>query len=348
MGNNIIDEFFLREHADRIEKDHHEIPICRYIKNRGYHPNLSTLEINGYRFDEYPKRYIDIIGNVVTIRNIETPPPARKSVRGEIHNFRMKSRRNLQLFLQSIDWDRIKTERIIEIALTYSEEIPESGDLVKNHLHRLRKNIMDKYPGTILIWKLEFQGRSVPHYHIIMIAPEEIDLGDYQIMKNGEITYFDRKTKKHHETGVIGFRAYIQHRWNTIVEGPEKHFNAGIHADKVRNPKALPIYLAKYIAKERKADQKDYYQHKVPEWYKSVGRFWGCYNRKLLKRRKQRIFINRDTYEELSEYARNQWKEQNLPDYKGHEYGLTYFARGQDEINKEIMDIVIDNADLKN
>ena len=318
-----------------------------YIKHRGYHPNLSTFKMDGYRLDEYPKRYIEIIGNVVTIRNIETPPPRRKSVRGEINDFSPKSRRSLQKFLQSIDWDKIGTERILEITLTY-QDMPESGALVKSHLHRFRKNILDKYPRTILVWKLEFQKGGRPHYHLIMIAPKEIELGDYQIKRNGKITFFDRKTKEHHETGIVGFRSYTQKRWNTIIEGSEQNFNSGVGVDKVKNPKALPLYLAKYIAKERKADQKDYYQHKVPEWYKSVGRFWGCYNRKLLKRRMQRIYINRETFDELSDYARNQWKEQNLPDYKEHEYGLTYFARGQDEINKEIMDIVIDNADLRN
>ncbi|WP_319561741.1 hypothetical protein [Marispirochaeta sp.] len=56
--------------------------------------------------------------------------------------------------------------------------------------------------------------------------------------------------------------------------------------DSVRNKKGLPHYLAKYIAKERKVSEYGEDQHAVPGWYKSVGRFWGCYNRNLLNIRK--------------------------------------------------------------
>ena len=249
--------------------------------------------------------------------------------------------------LKAIDWESIDTEKILELTLTY-HSIPTSGKVVKEHLHTIRKNIIDRYPDSVLIWKLEFQMRGAPHYHLIMITKSTVELGDYMYKNNQELSYYDRNTKEHKKTGLKGFRSYIQHRWNIILDEDDQHFNSGIQIDKVRNPKGLPHYLTNYIAKERKADSHKEKQHIVPEWYTDVGRFWGIYNRKLLKIKHRRFIIGLDTIEEAEAYFRDQWKKEGLPDYKGHEYGLTYYARSKSEIDKEIMDILIDNEELRN
>ncbi|MFZ7131965.1 MAG: rolling circle replication-associated protein [Eubacteriales bacterium] len=188
---------------------------------------------------------MDTVGNVVMIKNIELPPRTSSSFRGGILGFSNKLRRNLLRFLQSIGWNTIPVERIYEVTLTY-HSMPESGEVVKEHLRKIRKNILDKYRRTILIWKLEFQRRGAPHCHLIMITQHAIELGDYQYVNKDFISFYDRKTKKHLETGIPGFRAYLQFRWNTILEEDDMHFNSGIEVEKVRNPKGFPQYLAKY------------------------------------------------------------------------------------------------------
>ena len=58
---------------------------------------------------------------------------------------------------------------------------------------------------------------------------------------------------------------------------------------------------AKYIAKESEYDT---YQHDVPEWFKNVGRWWGCYNRPALNIIKRRLKITPYTKELLTENIR--------------------------------------------
>ena len=347
MANNIMDEFFLKDHQERLQVEHDGMWETKYIRRHGYHPELSTLAYEGGRLGEYPKRYMEIKGNVVKIRNIQKSPRKKNTLRKDISEFSIKSRRRFMETLKTIDWDAINTERIMEITLTY-HSAPNSGNKVKEHLHALRKNILDRYPGSVLIWKLEFQMRGAPHYHLIMICLKQVDLGDYMYKNEQELSFYDREEKAHKETGVKGFRAYIQHRWNIILDEDDQHFNSGIQIDQVRNPQGLPHYLTNYIAKERKADSHKEKQHKVPEWYTDVGRFWGIYNRKLLKIKHRRFIISEPTYEAVEKYFRDQWKEKGLPDYKGHEYGLNYYARSKKEIDKEVMNILIDNEELMN
>jgi hypothetical protein len=338
----------MKAYEEQLEQDHESIRIYRFITANGYHPNLSLFVPSGPRITEYPRRYIDIQGNVVKIRHIHRKPNSTHSLRDAISEFSMKSRKRLMEFLISIDWDSYDVSRIFEITLTYHENIPRSGTEIKQHRHVLRKNILDKYPGTILIWKLEFQKRGAPHFHMIMIAPHEIKLGDYYCVKDNRLIFFDREEKQHMEKGSFGFRAYMQMRWNAITEEGIMHLNSGIEVEKVRNPKGMPQYLAQYIAGETKISRKKEYQHVVPEHIKNVGRWWGCNNKKLLKIRKMRRVISEETYNQLEEWMRSRWKERELKDYKGHEWGLNYYAMSQSEINSSVIDILLKNEVLRN
>ena len=338
-----------KPYQDRIENEYEEEKIRRFIEAKGYHPNLDLLALRGPRLDEpgYPRRTLEINGGVVKIREIPGKILAKGSGRKGIAKFSMKSRKRFYEFLQSIYWDKYDQNRIFEITLTYHVKFPLDGKEVKKHIHSLRKNIMDKYPDTILIWKLEFQRRGAPHFHLIMIAPCDIELGDYQYWnEDNQITYYDRETKTHHETGIAGFRAYIQTRWNTITAESIEHFNSSIEVDHVRNPKGMPLYLAKYIAKEQKAHSE--YQHIVPEQYKDVGRFWGCYNREGLHIMKKKFLITESTYETMQDLIKTSWKNNNLPEYRTHSWGMNCYTMTKDQIEREVFDILIDHEELRN
>ena len=55
---------------------------------------------------------------------------------------------------------------------------------------------MTAYFGSIIIWKLEFQKRGAAHFHLMIITRETVDLGNYMIIKNKKLQFFDREEKR--------------------------------------------------------------------------------------------------------------------------------------------------------
>ena len=321
MNIKHIEKIYWRE----IEEDYQKGKIEAFIKHTGYHPNLSTLAIRGHRLGEYPKYYYEEIGNVLKVRKILSPPTNSKILRGNITRLSEKSRKRLLEFLISIPWENYDPDQVREVTLTYHENYPDNGKEVKRQLDNFRRDIMRKYPKSIFIWKLEYQKRGAPHFHIILITKKVEELGDYQVIKDGEIYFFDRVEKKRIEVGERGLRAFVQEKWSHHTKDSIEQFNSGIEVEEVRKKESIAFYLCKYIAKDRKATKKEY-QHEVPEWFKNCGRWWGCYNKKLLNIRKKRVKLNNEyEVDEMIEQVKQYWKDNGLPEYKVNEWGVNLY-----------------------
>ena len=82
----------------------------------------------------------------------------------------------------------------------------------------------------------------------------------------------------------------------------------------------MVCYLVWYIGKNKgKAKE---YQHKVPEEYENVGRWWGFYgkNSGLLKMFKQEVHITEEEYEEYKERIIETWRKQGKKyKYRGNQ-----------------------------
>jgi hypothetical protein len=139
--------------------------------------------------------------------------------------------------------------------LTYPEEYPADGRIVKRHWANLRRRLESVGPAGL--WVLEFQRRGAPHIHALSSRLP------------GRLV--NRKTGER-----IDFRSWLSNTWARIVDArnedgePDlKHLVAGTRVELLREKHAAAAYAAKYASK--------WEQKEVPEGFQNVGRFWGTY-----------------------------------------------------------------------
>jgi hypothetical protein len=151
------------------------------------------------------------------------------------------------------------------ITLTYPGDwvtVAPTAEMVKRHLWALCKRYSRAW-GEQLIgpWKLEFQARGAPHFHLSTTPPM------------GFTTVTDPETGQGVE---VDFRRWLSITWADVVAHPDpeerrKHRAAGTGVDyaegiRLTDPRRMAVYFAKYGT----AGIKDY-QHLVPrEWLTSV------------------------------------------------------------------------------
>jgi hypothetical protein len=147
------------------------------------------------------------------------------------------------------------------LTLTYPGDwlaVAPNGEAVKRHLAALAKRYERVWGEPLVcIWKLEFQARGAPHFHLSTTPPM------------GFSTIVDP------DTGVlrsVDFKTWLSHAWAEIVAHPDpeqrcRHRAAGTGVDyaegiKLTDPRRMAVYFAKYGIGGRKD-----YQHRVPpEW----------------------------------------------------------------------------------
>jgi hypothetical protein len=81
--------------------------------------------------------------------------------RGKVTEFSPASRRRLQSLLQKMEFDGG-----VFMTLTYPAEFP-SPAVAKKHLHNFFRKMSRLHPEASAIWRLEFQKRGAPHFHLM-------------------------------------------------------------------------------------------------------------------------------------------------------------------------------------
>lgn len=183
------------------------------------------------------------------------------------------------------------------VTLTYPgdwETVAPDGPTTKAHLRtffeRYKRAWGEPWRG---VWKLEFQRRGAPHYHLLMVPPSGLAStqrrAEYEA-KRALWESADRATRgpsPRWRSAVgdgLGFRAWLSQTWADIVAHPdpeerERHVLAGTgvdftEGDRARDPKRAAVYFGKHGSFAAKD-----YQHKVPKLWEdsglTVGRFWG-------------------------------------------------------------------------
>lgn len=183
------------------------------------------------------------------------------------------------------------------ITLTYPgdwETVAPNGPTVKAHLRtffeRYKRAWGENWRG---VWKMEFQRRGAPHFHLLMVPPSGLAStqrrAEYEA-KRALWESADRATRgpcPRWRSAVgdgLGFRAWLSQTWADIVGHPDpeeraRHVLAGTgvdftEGDRARDPKRAAIYFGKHGSYQAKD-----YQHDVPKLWEdsgqSVGRFWG-------------------------------------------------------------------------
>ena len=206
---------------------------------------------------------------------LETESPDQRSLRDtdsprrQITGWSRKSRARMCRALAEYDYTPIIDGNRIPamVTLTYPgdwEVVAPSGRAVKEHLRNWYRRFEREWDEkAAFIWKLEFQDRGAPHFHLWMAPP-------LMAGRSG-----------------ARFREWCSAAWVSVVNHPDplhrsRHEQAGTGVDtlkglQARDPKRLAIYFTKHSSPNM--DGQKEYQHKVPELWQEPGngpgRFWG-------------------------------------------------------------------------
>jgi hypothetical protein len=200
----------------------------------------------------------------------EAPTPTR-----EITGWSRKSRARMVRTLCELDYVPLFTDStrlLAMVTLTYPgawEVVAPDGAAVKAHLDQLRKRYQRAWGETLIcVWKLEFQRRGAPHFHLLTRPPHgTAAIGKRHVVGEG-----------------LAFREWLSIVWADVVDHPDqeqrrRHVLAGTGVDYAEGLRATdPRRVAVYFTKHGSFQAKEY-QHCVPELWqapgKGPGRFWG-------------------------------------------------------------------------
>jgi len=216
--------------------------------------------------------------------------------RQKVTDFSIASRSRLKRLMSSVD--RTALASAFVVTLTYPKAFPGALEhsIYKGHLNAFGVAIRREFPFASFVWKLEFQRRGAPHYHLLFFGA----------------------------SSLVALRESIASTWYRIAHDGDKHKGvAGTQVDAVISPSGAAAYLTTYMGK---SDQS------LPGNF--TGRYWGvigrahlpigekcqvglpdCLAKKLIRlaRRKMKADVERSRWKRLLD--------------KGHgEQGLTRFA----------------------
>lgn len=124
--------------------------------------------------------------------------------------------------------------------LTYPGEFSRDPARWKRDLRCLSARIHRKFPHSSLVWRLEFQARQAPHYHLFVWGVP-----------------FSREVQ-----------LWLSRCWYEVVgSGDERHLRAGTTLQVVRSWRGAMSYASKYLCKSEQAA------------HEGVGRWWGVCSR---------------------------------------------------------------------
>lgn len=172
--------------------------------------------------------------NFLSVR-IDSPVGKSKiasgGLRGKVKEFSSSSRRRLSKLVNCL------AGSCSFITLTYPFCYPGARD-AKNNLRAFFKRIQRRFPQSGIVWKLEYQKRQAPHFHIFLFG-----------VPFPEIARFRQ------------FWFQIAKCYVPLHQDPKYFFKHGFKADCVDSQGAR-IYLAKYVEKGDDVESHE-------------GRFWG-------------------------------------------------------------------------
>jgi hypothetical protein len=108
------------------------------------------------------ERVVHIYKNDVLVTyKIQGKRNYKPGIKGKIKSYTKSSQNKLKIFLRNThcEWHGWAT-------LTYGHYFPLDGKEVKKHLYNFIRVLRYRYPGLKYWWRMEFQERGAPHFHI--------------------------------------------------------------------------------------------------------------------------------------------------------------------------------------
>lgn len=193
-------------------------------------------------------------GSVIVLRpetppSPPPPPTGRAWVRGRVTGDTRRSKKTFETKLAEIDKLAHPEDRVVVLSLTYGRVHPTTSKgwaASMNAFKRVLEKGLGQQVGTI--WRKEFAGRPVPHYHMTAMLPDGVLPDEYV--------------------------KAARRAWRSVVgDGSASHRRHGTHGEKLGSWKAIRHYLTK-------PDRVPF----DPATGKPIetGRMWGCWRSDLI------------------------------------------------------------------
>lgn len=182
--------------------------------------------------------------------------------RGRVVTFSAAARKRLLDLVNKVAVDAYRSA--LFVTLTYPEMFP-SPQKAKEHLDAFGKRLKRRWPRAAFVWRLEFQRRGAPHFHLIVFGIPFMPPG------------------------------WLARAWYEVVgSGDPRHAAAGTEVRRVRNFRRAVAYAAKYLAKtgDRGGDG-------GVSAIEGLGRIWGVVGRGCLPIRTVRVVLSWRQFWEL-------------------------------------------------
>jgi len=189
--------------------------------------------------------HVEAQGNLVAIKaSFSALGKAGGGHRSTVTEFSANSRRRMLRKLA-----RIAPKRVVFVTLTYPERYPDPNK-AKDHLRAFFERIRRRYPDSSGIWRMEFQERGAPHFHILFC-----------------------------ELPFVPF-SELRRWWTEIIREFVDGHLPRVRIEQIKSRRGAFYYCAKYCAKMGG-------EGFIPLSLSSthictVGRFWGVFNRTKL------------------------------------------------------------------
>lgn len=198
--------------------------------------------------------------------------PGPGGMRGACVGFSRSSRRRLIRALA-----RVRTENRYSyfVTLTYPGAYSPDWERWKRDLKVWRQRLMrNKLWRDILlggVWRVEFQKRGAPHFHLIIWTSQPLDLSVPRSPR-----YVFSKSGKRRTARRPSFKEWLSESWYVVVNsGDLRHYRAGTQVKALDSRRSIRLYVSKYVAKVPDGQQKiitrevaENYAEDTPEWMK--------------------------------------------------------------------------------
>lgn len=184
----------------------------------------------------HKKTRVSIWNDLVSFSPDVPHDPPLGGKRGDVTVFSQASRYRLFRLLHQLEFEKVSF-----ITLTYPASFPEDPKVYKGHLLAFRQMIERRYGKIKTVWRLEFQERGAPHYHLMMLDAPFIPVEELCWEWKCIVGSYDMA----HELLGVDIKLVTGHKEGALIAS----------------------YLAKYVGKIDDRDTKDVTQ--------KVGRWWG-------------------------------------------------------------------------
>jgi hypothetical protein len=144
-----------------------------------------------------------------------TPLPKRVGgKRGAITRLSDDARRHMREALHK--FPDAALSKALFVTLSYPADYPTPAES-KVHFKRFKEWMRRAHPTSCTVWKLEYQERGAPHFHLLIMGVQTMPL------------------------------TWLKHAWAKCVKsGDPLHLSQGAHIKRVTNPQAVRSYLSKW------------------------------------------------------------------------------------------------------